>query len=76
MDMFKIFYMPVLFAMGVWYLCMLTMMPNVLTSNSQKSQMAQWLRLASQGRECTVHDLEIKGLNPSQVELVVYGSSV
>ena len=40
--------------------------------------MAEWSRRASQDHEheCTVHDLEVMGLNASRVELGVYSTFV
>ena len=34
------------------------------------SRVAQWLRQASQGMKCAVHDLEFMGSNPSWVKFV------
>ena len=41
------------------------------------SLMAEWLkRQPLRDMECTVHDLEVIGLNPSRAELEVYSTSV
>ena len=41
----------------------------------QKSLMAQWLRQHLRDIKCAVHDLEVMGLNPGHVELVVHSTS-
>ena len=45
-------------------------------TESSDSVMDEWLRSVYQGYEMYCHDLEVKGSNPSRVELVVHSVSV